>query len=244
LFREVFAWPYRIALLGFYRAGFRPWQLTALSVVANAYVGWLLLQGDRFVPGLLLIVAGLFDIFDGGVARLRGEAGPAGAFLDSVMDRISDMILFGTLFWSEAEQGRQLTAALSLSSLIVSLQVSYIRAEAESVGLKLTEGMMQRLERYVALMIGLTAPGALLPVLVILTGLGGLTALQRALSTWAQLRRAEAREARGLPSPSGPQPAVAPPTGVVESRGALHRDTTTARERPKQRDASYRPEVR
>ncbi len=212
LFREVFAWPYRVALFGLYRAGFRAWQLTALSVVANAYVGWLLLQGDRFVPGLLLIVAGLFDIFDGGVARLRGEDGPAGAFLDSVMDRVSDMILFGTLFWSEAEQGRQLTASLSLSSLIVSLQVSYIRAEAESVGLKLTEGMMQRLERYVALMIGFTAPGALLPVLLVLTGLGGLTALQRAGSAWGQLRRRAARGGASTRSSSAKRPAGPPPS--------------------------------
>jgi phosphatidylinositol phosphate synthase len=209
LFRGVFAWPYRVVLFGLYRAGFRAWQLTALSVVSNAYIGWLLLQGERFVPGLLLIVAGLFDIFDGGVARLRGEEGPAGAFLDSVMDRVSDMILFVALFWSEAEQGRDLTAALALSSLIVSLQVSYIRAEAESVGLKLTEGMMQRLERYVALMIGFTAPGALLPVLAILTGLGGVTAVQRAASTWGQLRGRTGASApapapaTGRPGPSG-----------------------------------------
>lgn len=206
LFREVFAWPYRMALFALYRARFRAWHLTALSVVANAYVGWLLLRGDRFAPGLLLIVAGLFDIFDGGVARLRGEEGPAGAFLDSVMDRVSDMILFGALFWSEADQGRELTAALSLSSLIVSLQVSYIRAEAESVGLKLTEGMLQRLERYVALMIGLTAPGALLPVLVILTGLGGLTALQRAASTWGQLRGRRRRGGAEAERSSTPRP--------------------------------------
>jgi CDP-diacylglycerol--glycerol-3-phosphate 3-phosphatidyltransferase len=211
LFREVFAWPYRVVLLGLYRAGFRAWHLTALSVVANAYIGWLLLQGERFVPGLLLIVAGLFDIFDGGVARLRSEEGPAGAFLDSVMDRVSDMILFVALFWSEAEQGRDLTAALALSSLIVSLQVSYIRAEAESVGLKLTEGMLQRLERYVALMIGLTAPGALLPVLVILTGLGGVTAVQRAASTWGQLRSRSAGATAGLdPATGGAGPLGSP----------------------------------
>jgi CDP-diacylglycerol--glycerol-3-phosphate 3-phosphatidyltransferase len=210
LFRQVFTWPYRVALFALYRAGFRAWQLTALSVVSNAYIGWLLLQGDRFVPGLLLIVAGLFDIFDGGVARLRGEEGPAGAFLDSVMDRVSDMILFGALFWSEAQQGRELTAALALSSLIVSLQVSYIRAEAESVGLKLTEGMLQRLERYVALMIGLTAPGALLPILMILTGLGGLTAVQRAAATWGQLRsrrvRGEVAAGRATATREAPPP--------------------------------------
>jgi CDP-diacylglycerol--glycerol-3-phosphate 3-phosphatidyltransferase len=196
LFGEVFAWPYRFVLAALYRSGILPWQLTVLSLVANGVVGWLLVRGDRLVPGLLLIVAGMFDVFDGGVARLRGEAGPAGAFLDSVIDRISDIILFGALFWSEAGRGRGLTAALSLSSLIAALLVSYVRAEAESEGLKLTEGMMQRLERYVALMIGLTVPGALLPVLVILTGLGGLTALQRILAAWGQLGLVERRARR------------------------------------------------
>jgi CDP-diacylglycerol---glycerol-3-phosphate 3-phosphatidyltransferase len=187
LFRSVFKWPYRVALAGLYRAGLRPWQLTALSLLANAVIGWLLVTGRFFVPGLLLIVAGLLDIFDGGLARLRGEASRAGAFLDSVVDRISDLILFGTLFWALAGQGRRLAAALALSSLIVSLLVSHIRAEGEAMGLSLSEGVFQRLERYVMLMIGLTAPGALMPVLVILTTLGGLTVIQRAASAWRQL---------------------------------------------------------
>jgi CDP-diacylglycerol--glycerol-3-phosphate 3-phosphatidyltransferase len=187
---RVFAWPYRFALAGLYRSGIRPWQLTLLSLVANGWIGWLLVRGDRFLPGLLLIVAGLFDVFDGGVARLRGEAGPAGAFLDSVIDRASDIILFGALYWSEAGQGHRTTAALALATLIVSLLVSYIRAEAEAQKIELTEGFMQRLERYVALMVGLTWPGALLPVLVIMTGLGGLTALQRAVAAMTQIGRA------------------------------------------------------
>ncbi len=202
LFRNVFAWPYRLALAGFYRAGFRGWHLTMLSLATNAVIGWLLISGRFFVSGLLLMVAGLFDIFDGGVARLRGEAGPAGAFLDSVIDRICDVILFGCLFWALAGQGHRVAAALALSSLLLALLVSYIRAEAESEGLTLTEGLMQRLERYVALMIGLTAPGALLPILVILTGLGGLTALQRAHSAWRQLP-----EVRPSLRPAGAGPA-------------------------------------
>src|SRR5438094_9542764 len=187
LFQRVFAWPYRFALHTLYRAGVRPWQLTFLSLATNVLIGVLLIAGDRFVPGMLLIVAGLFDIFDGGVARLRGEAGPAGAFLDSVLDRVSDIILFGCLFWALEGQGRTLAAALALTGLIVSLLVSSVRAEAESEGVTLSEGLMQRLERYVALMIGLIFPGTLVPVLVILTALGGLTAAQRISSAWRQL---------------------------------------------------------
>jgi CDP-diacylglycerol--glycerol-3-phosphate 3-phosphatidyltransferase len=150
-------------------------------------VGWLLLTDRRLLPGLLLLPAGLLDIFDGGLARLRGEESRFGAFLDSVMDRISDAIVFGCLFWSLSEQHLDLQAALCMSALAISLLVSHVRAEAEALGLQLSEGLMQRLERYVALMVGLTAPGALLPVLAILTGFGAVTVAQRGWSAWRQL---------------------------------------------------------
>jgi CDP-diacylglycerol--glycerol-3-phosphate 3-phosphatidyltransferase len=184
--RWVFTWPYRVALAGIYRAGLRAWQLSLLAFAVNAWVGVLLLRGDRLVPGLLLIPAGLLDIFDGAVARLRGEASRFGAFLDSVLDRVSDLILFGCLYWSLAGQGYRLEAALALVTLVVALFVSHIRAEAEAAGVSLSEGFFQRLERYIAMMIGLPVPGALLPALGVLTALGGVTVVQR---VWTALRR-------------------------------------------------------
>jgi len=196
LFQKLFTWPYRWVLRALYRAGLRPWQLTLLSLATNVVIGWLLVKGERFLPGVLLIVAGLLDIFDGGVARLRGEAGPAGAFLDSVLDRVSDVILFGALYWSLAGQRHELAAALALVSLVVSLLVSQIRAEGEAMGLHLTEGLMQRLERYVLLMIGLTAPGAMTPVLIVLSALGTVTVVQRADSVFRQLGRSRRRVTR------------------------------------------------
>jgi CDP-diacylglycerol--glycerol-3-phosphate 3-phosphatidyltransferase len=180
--RFLFTWPYRAGLAGLYRIGVRPWQLTLASLLTNAVVGALLLTGRRLVPGLLLVLAGAFDIFDGGVARLRGEERRSGAFLDSVLDRISDMILFACLFWDEAGQAHALAAALTLVTLVVALGVSHIRAEAEAAGVTLTEGFFQRLERYVALILGLVVPHALLPALAILAALGAVTVLQRAWS--------------------------------------------------------------
>ena len=103
--RWAFTWPYRVILLGVYRAGFRPWHLTLLGLVTNVWVGASLLRGQFLLAGLLLIPAGLFDILDGAVARLRGEDSRSGAFLDSVLDRVADVILFGCLFWSLAGQG-------------------------------------------------------------------------------------------------------------------------------------------
>jgi CDP-diacylglycerol---glycerol-3-phosphate 3-phosphatidyltransferase len=186
--QKAFGWPYRAILAGLYRLGVRPWQLTFASLLTNVVIGVLLVRGDRLLPGLLLIPAGMFDIFDGSIARLRGEEKRSGAFLDSVLDRVSDMILFGCLYWSLAGQGRNLEAALALATMVITLTVSHLRAEAEAAGISLTEGLFQRLERYLALMVGLIVPGALLPVLVLLTALGGLTVVQRVHSAWRRLR--------------------------------------------------------
>jgi CDP-diacylglycerol--glycerol-3-phosphate 3-phosphatidyltransferase len=189
--RFLFTWPYRAGLAGLYRLGVRPWQLTVASLVMNAVVGVLFLTGRRLLPALLLIPAGVFDIFDGGVARLRGEERRSGAFLDSVLDRISDMILFACLFWDEAGQGNDVAAVLALVTLVVALSVSHIRAEAEAAGVTLTEGFFQRLERYLALILGLLIPNALLPALAILASLGAVTVLQRG---WSALQRVSESE--------------------------------------------------
>jgi CDP-diacylglycerol--glycerol-3-phosphate 3-phosphatidyltransferase len=187
--RWVFQWPFRLALAGVYRAGFRPWHLTLLALATSVWVGVLLLRGDRLVPGLLLIPAGLLDILDGSLARLRGEESRFGAFLDSVLDRVADVILFGCLYWSLAGQGERLEAGLALATLVIALMVSHIRAEAEAAGVALSEGFFQRLERHVAMMIGIPTPGALMPALAILTLLGGVTVIQRG---WTALVRVPA----------------------------------------------------
>jgi len=187
LFQAIFRWPYRMVLLGLYRAGVRPWQLTVASLLTNVAAGALLLRGERFLPGMLLLPAGILDVFDGAVARMRGEDSSLGAFLDSTLDRVSDAIVFGCLFWSLAGQGRETQAALAIATLAISLAVSQIRAEGEALGVALSEGVVQRLERYVLMMVGLTAPGALLPVLAILIALSGVTLLQRGWSAWRGL---------------------------------------------------------
>jgi CDP-diacylglycerol--glycerol-3-phosphate 3-phosphatidyltransferase len=183
----VFQWPYRAILAFLIWARVRPWHLTLLSVALNVLTGALIVAGDWFVAGWVLLAAGLCDVFDGSVARHRGQQKRSGAFMDSVLDRVSDAILFTCLFWALAEDGRRVDAALALFTLVVSLSVSHIRAEAEAVGVRLTEGVFQRLERFLALMIGLLVPGAMTPVLFILAGLGAMTALQR---SWSALVRA------------------------------------------------------
>ena len=188
LFRWLFQWPYRWALAGLYRLRFKPWQLTVLSLVTNLIIGALLLTGRRLLPGLLLLPAGLLDIFDGGIARLRGEESKKGALLDAVVDRVSDGVVFGAIYIAEATvHHNRLTAGLALAGLVVSLLVSHLRAESEAAGLRMTEGSVQRLERYVGLILGLSIPGALLPVLAGLVVLGLVTTVQRLGYAWRGL---------------------------------------------------------
>jgi CDP-diacylglycerol--glycerol-3-phosphate 3-phosphatidyltransferase len=179
LMRQVFKWPFRAALAFLLWTGIRPWQLTLLSLILNVMVGGFILAGRWGVAGVLLTVAGLCDVFDGSVARHRGQVRRSGAFMDSVTDRVCDMILFSSLFWLMAARHEPVAAGLALVTLVVSLSVSQVRAEAEAVGFTLTEGFFQRLERFLALMIGLLIPHTMFTVLVVLTLLGSLTLLQR-----------------------------------------------------------------
>lgn len=177
--QRLLAWPYRAILAFLIWTGVRPWQLTLLSPVFIVLTGWQIVVGNWLVAGFLLIVGSLLDVFDGSVARHRGEEKRSGAFMDSVLDRVSDMILFSCLFWNLAAQGEMVQAGLALLTLIVSLGVSQIRAEAEAVGISLSEGLFQRLERMLALMIGLLIPGMMFPALIVLATLGVFTVVQR-----------------------------------------------------------------
>jgi CDP-diacylglycerol--glycerol-3-phosphate 3-phosphatidyltransferase len=177
--QRLLAWPYRAILAFLIWTGVRPWQLTLLSPVFIVLAGWQIVEGNWLVAGFLLIVGSLLDVFDGSVARHRGEEKRSGAFMDSVLDRVSDMILFSCLFWNLAAQGEMVQAGLALLTLIVSLGVSQIRAEAEAVGISLSEGLFQRLERMLALMVGLLIPGMMFPALIVLATLGVFTVVQR-----------------------------------------------------------------
>jgi len=177
--QHIFAWPYRAILAFLLWTGIRAWQLTLLSLAMSVTSGVLILAGEWIWAGVALIACGTFDVMDGSVARHRGEVRRSGAFMDSVLDRVSDMILFGCLFWYLAGQGEEFAASLALVTLVVSLAVSHVRAEAEAAKVVLTEGLFQRLERVIALTLGLLIPGLMVPVLLLLAVLGTATVLQR-----------------------------------------------------------------
>ncbi len=182
LMQRVGAWPYRAILAFLIWTRIRPWQLTLISLTLTIVAGALILVGEWFAAAVVLTLAGMSDVFDGSIARHYGVAGRSGAFMDSVLDRVSDMIMFSCLFWALASDGEVAQALLALVALVLSLSVSHIRAEGEAIGVEMTEGFFQRLERFIALILGLAIPGAMPFVLVALVVLGGITVLQRAFT--------------------------------------------------------------
>jgi CDP-diacylglycerol--glycerol-3-phosphate 3-phosphatidyltransferase len=142
---------------GLASAGVSPNLLTAIGVTINAACGVLFGFGEFFWAGVVLIVANLFDMLDGNVARLTGNVTRFGAFLDSSLDRLSDMVCFlGIIVFyaSNTPQHSLLNVFLAGIGMVGSVMVSYTTARSETVGVKSNVGFLQRPERIVLFIIG------------------------------------------------------------------------------------------
>jgi CDP-diacylglycerol--glycerol-3-phosphate 3-phosphatidyltransferase len=142
---------------GLASAGVSPNILTTVGVLINVGCGVLFGTGEFFWAGIVLIFANLFDMLDGNVARLTGNVTKFGGFLDSSLDRLSDMVsLLGIMIFyaGNTPQHSILNVFLAGTGLIGSVMVSYTTARAESLGVKANVGFLQRPERIVLLIIG------------------------------------------------------------------------------------------
>ena len=138
-------------------AGVPPNILTTIGVTINIGCAVLFALGEFFWAGIVLIVANLFDMLDGGVARLTGRVTKYGTFLDSSLDRLSDMIVFFgiMIFYSrDTAQHSLWNVILAGLGMICSVMVSYTTARSEGLGVKANVGFLQRPERIVLLIIG------------------------------------------------------------------------------------------
>src|SRR3954454_23650497 len=138
-------------------AGVHPNILTTIGVSINVGCGVLFGFGYFFWAGIVLIVANLFDMLDGNVARLTGNVTKFGSFLDSSLDRLSDMVVFLGIMMFYAGNSPQhsiLNVFLAGVGMIASVMVSYTTARSESLGVKANVGFLQRPERVVLLIIG------------------------------------------------------------------------------------------
>ena len=169
------------------KLGFSPSGLTVIGVLIACVAAALIAQGMLAAGGVVMLIAGVFDMFDGAVARMTDRATKFGALFDSVMDRVSEAVVLLGLLWFYLEDGEQLGAVLVYVSIVGSTLVSYVRARAEGLGIECKGGLMQRPERVASLGVGIIIgqwwEPAVLIVLGVIAALTVVTTVQRVVET-------------------------------------------------------------
>jgi CDP-diacylglycerol--glycerol-3-phosphate 3-phosphatidyltransferase len=140
------------------------------------------------VGGVIALVGAIFDMLDGRVARLRGRGTKFGAYLDSTMDRYADMLLFLGLLVLYARLDRTGLMVLVWVAAFGSFMTSYARARAESLIPRCPVGLMERPERIVLVIAGAVL-NKMVAVLWIIAILSNVTAVQRVVYTYVELKR-------------------------------------------------------
>ena len=171
------------------RWGVHPNVLSTMGFAVTLVAGLLYHQDHVRTAGLMVLLGGIIDIFDGRVARESGLESKFGAFYDSTIDRISEVVVFVGLasLYNTARGDVGDVAMIYVIFLAMggSLLVSYTRARAEGLGLDCQVGLMQRAERVVLLglgsfLFGFAWNGLVLDVIIIIVAvLTNLTAIHR-----------------------------------------------------------------
>jgi archaetidylinositol phosphate synthase len=161
--------------------------LAAIVYTSNAFLNldWMPWNFSAVIGGIFLLVSGFFDIVDGSVARITKQISKKGAFLDSVFDKIAEVIIFGSIALGQLADSFWCLVALGLSLL-----VSYTRARAESLGGKLKGiGIGERAERLLIIAIIGMIPvrEAMQWAMIIVSIVAGITLAQRVVVTVRRL---------------------------------------------------------
>ncbi|HEY2979694.1 MAG TPA: CDP-alcohol phosphatidyltransferase family protein [Anaerolineales bacterium] len=160
------------------RIGLTPNSVTLLGVLGCVIAAYFVARGQIMLGGIAMLLAWPIDALDGTMARLRGEASDWGAFVDSVSDRYSELIVLGALLYYFAATRQEIAQVVTFAAAAGSILVSYVKARAEAQSFSAKEGLLTRAERYLVLGPALLFNIPLVGVWVIAV-LANLTALQR-----------------------------------------------------------------
>ena len=167
-----------------------PDVLTLAGAGVSFLAAWAFALERSFVAGLLLMVAGFCDLVDGVVARQQGLSSSAGAFFDSSIDRLSDLVIFGGIALGRTRAGDTFGVALVMWAITASVMTSYTRASAEKRLHSLRIGFMERGERFGVLILGALTTFVMTAVVIVAAG-ATWTSVQRILEGRRLLRELE-----------------------------------------------------
>lgn len=177
-----------------HRLGVTPNMLTVFGFGGNVGAAVLAANGEFLWAGVAMLFFSGLDFLDGSLARATGQATPFGSVFDASLDRVSEAaVLFG-LLWYFTDNGMREEGLLCFAAVVASFMVSYTRARAEVIGVKIREGLFTRTER--VLLLGgalivqdfVDSENILKTVLYALTAIAGFTAVQRLAIVWTKTK--------------------------------------------------------
>ena len=225
--RNYFSWLIRPLWWLVLASGISPNGVTIVATLAGCASGVAVALGRFSLGGWLFILSGILDTLDGKLARVRHRVTPAGAAFDSLLDRYADgAVLFGLAIYFR----NSWALVPALAAIFGTSMVPYVRAKAESFGVAMKDGLMQRPERVFTLGVAVMASPmveALLPTssahtpqrlaaigLVLLAVTSNMTALGRIARLLTALRQVPGR---------APTSAAAPAPGQARATTAPQR---------------------
>jgi CDP-diacylglycerol--glycerol-3-phosphate 3-phosphatidyltransferase len=168
-----------------------PNALTWTGFFITAGAAALIVTGHMFAAGIVMLVAGLFDMLDGAVARIKGQVTRFGAVLDSTLDRLCEAMLLLALLYVFARDQQVTWSLLTGIALVGSLMVSYIRARIEGLGVECKAGVFTRPERVILLALGLLLSRfnyVLITAVGLLAFFSFFSVIERLVYAWRQLK--------------------------------------------------------
>src|SRR5215471_11047919 len=122
------------------RLGLTPNTVTLIGLAGNILAAYFIIRQQIMLGGLVMLIAWPIDALDGTMARLRGEASDWGAFVDSVSDRYSELIILGALLYYFAMSNQHVAEVITFAAAAGSILVSYVKARTEAQSFSAKEG--------------------------------------------------------------------------------------------------------
>jgi CDP-diacylglycerol--glycerol-3-phosphate 3-phosphatidyltransferase len=173
------------------RTPLTPDALTWLGFLVSIGAAVIVVTGHFLAAGIVVLVAGAFDMLDGALARLTGRVSRFGGILDSTLDRFSEAAVLLALLVVFAREQHVAGCLLVGVTLLGSLMVSYVRARMEGMGIECQAGFFTRPERVVVLSLGLLLDRfdyVLLAALVMIACFSFITIAERMIYAWRRTR--------------------------------------------------------
>ncbi len=137
------------------KLGVTPAAATVTGLLVTVFASWLVYSGSFLAGGLILVAGSLLDAVDGSIARMTGSSSKGGAALDSILDRVGEIVIFTAVLAGKAGSEHDSLLFIIPAAMGGSLMVSYVRARAEGLGIECKVGVFTRTERLVLVITGI-----------------------------------------------------------------------------------------